>query len=223
MKNLFTSFAVAAALTIPLTAHAQLDNDVDLLLTGTTRLSTTGTGFDQSLRGGGFSANFTADFGGDIGERTFTEWLVWCIDPSRGITQGTTNSKSLYSLSGFASTGRGPAAPYAPYSPDQAAMNRIASLVNALEDDWANEALRADRQGGIWANFTGTTPPVGFEGDASFDGSQYYVLWSNQGVTQTLITRIPDPFVEVPEPGSIALLVAGMGGMLLAARRRRRA
>lgn len=221
MKNLFKSLAVVAIVALPMSAEAQIDNDVDLFLTGTTRLSTEGTGFG-SLRGGGFSATFTADFGGDIGERTFTEWLVWCIDPTRGITQGSTTSKSLYSLAGFASTNLGPAAPYAGFDPNQADMNRIASLVNALEDDWANAALREDRQGGIWANFTGTTPPLGFEGNEEFDGSQYYVLWGNQGVTQTLITRIPDRFL-VPEPGSIALLVAGMGGMLVAARRRRQA
>lgn len=226
MKTLFKSLAVAATVALPFVAGAQpIDNDVQVTLTGTTRLATGGTGF-AGRTGGGFSATFTADFGGTIGERTFTDWLVWCIDPTRNISVGSTTSKSLFTLQGFANSGFGsdnyPALGLTAYDPDGDDMKRIASLANDLENDWANAGLREDRQGGIWANFTGTTPPAGFEGDASFDGSQYYVLWGNAGVTQTLITRIPDRFL-VPEPGSLALLVAGMGGMLVAVRRRRQA
>jgi hypothetical protein len=169
--------------------------------------------------GGGFLADFSVNFPAPIGDRTFTDYLVWCIDSGRPITLNVTTNYQLFSLADFAASNNGSTTGH---NPDLDDMTRIASLQNELYTGWdAPGTPRANLQGSIWSWFDGYTTYGGnanlatiLAGNPNFDTSEYYVLWN--GENQTFLTRIP-------EPSAAVLALFGMGAMLLVARRRRNA
>ena len=209
MKPFAKTLAMAALLALPATAQAQIDNTVTVSINSFPR-PTQGTGWG-GLTGGGFEADFAVDFAG--GTRTFSDYLVWCIDPSRSTWVGATANYQLWSLADFAASSLGTF-----YNdPNAGDMNEIASIINDLEDNWGalSVADRKDRQGQAWDRFSGKNFSP-YNGDRNFDGSSWYVLYS--GTRQTFLTRIPEPS-QVPEPASLALIGAGLGGLMVVRRR----
>jgi hypothetical protein len=169
--------------------------------------------------GGGFLADFLINFPSPVGDRTFTDYLVWCIDSGRSITLNEPANYQLWSLADFAASSNGSTTGH---NPDMGDMTRIASLQNELYTGWdAPGTQRANLQGSVWSWFDGYgtyagNPNLGniLAGDPGFDTGEYYVLWNGQN--QTFLTRIP-------EPSSLLLSLLGFGGMLLVIRRRRSA
>jgi hypothetical protein len=182
------------------------------------------TGVQYSTIGGGHEANFTVEnFGGR--NRTFNDFIIWCIDAGRGVTvPGSYSNYTLYTLKGFDESGRtsrqrtAGGTFYASHDPDLADMRAIASLTNQLSSNYAgwNEDRRDTWQEGIWARFDGVTPqsiaPYSPQfGNTNFIGNGWYVLSNNDN--QTFM-------VQVPEPTTAVLLIAGSLLMFVAVRRR---
>jgi len=216
MKRFLGALAAVAMVAAPITVQAQLPVDATVSVTITSQpFATGGTGYTNS--GGGYLANFAVNFPLPTGDRTFTDYLIWCIDAGRGVTLNQPTSYALYTLTDFAATAFGSANGH---DPDQADMTRLASLQSALYEGWNNPAIdRADYQGSIWSEFDGYTDynnnnALGaiIAGDPNFNVSEYYVLWN--GRNQTFLTKIS-------EPSSALLAFAGMGAFLVAVRRRR--
>ncbi len=216
MKRFFGALAAAAVMAAPITAQAQapIDSDVSVVIKES-EFGTGGTGYTNS--GGGYFATFTVNFPSPVGDRSFTDYLIWCIDAGRGVGLNTPTNFKLYTLADFAATNFGSTNGH---NPDLADMTRIASLQAALFAGWNNPAIdREDYQGSIWSEFDGyanygndaALGPI-IAGNSSFDVGQYYVLWN--GDNQTFLTKIS-------EPSSALLAFAGMGAFLVAVRRRR--
>ncbi|WP_291156046.1 hypothetical protein [Gemmatimonas sp. UBA7669] len=216
MKRFFGALAAAAVMAAPITVQAQapVDPTVSVVITDNI-FPTGGTGYAQN--GGGYSANFTVNFPAPVGDRTFTDYLIWCIDAGRGVTLNQPTNFALYTLADFAATNLGSANGH---NPDLADMTRLASLQAALAAGWNNPGInQADYQGSIWSEFDGyanygNDANLGsiIAGDPYFNVSEYYVLWN--GTNQTFLTKIS-------EPSSALLAFAGMGAFLVAVRRRR--
>lgn len=216
MKRFFGALAAAAVMAAPITAQAQLPVDATVTVTLTGHPFATGaTGYGGM--GGGYSANFAVNFPDPMGDRSFNDYLIWCIDGSRGISFNQPVEFALYTLTDFAATNFGA---FNGHNPDLADMTRIASLQAALLSGWDNPMTnRDDYQGSIWSEFDGystynNNALLGsiLAGNPAFDVSEYYVLWN--GDNQTFLTRIS-------EPSSALLAFAGMGAFLVAVRRRR--
>ncbi len=216
MKRFFGALAAAAFMIAPITAQAQLPVDPTVSVTITSNpFATSGTGYNNN--GGGYLANFSVNFPSPVGDRTFTDYLIWCIDAGRGVTLNVPTNFALYTLTDFAATAFGSANGH---NPDLGDMTRLASLQAQLYEGWDNPAIdRWNYQGSIWSEFDGYTEynnnnALGaiIAGDPNFDVSEYYVLWN--GTNQTFLTKIS-------EPSSALLAFAGMGAFLVAVRRRR--
>jgi hypothetical protein len=205
------AFAAVAVLPSALSAQTPVDPTVAVTITAFPR-PTSAMGYPSSLRGGGFTSNFSVDFVG--GTRTFAEHLVWCIDPTRTTSVGSTSTYQLYTVAEFAASTFGTLT----NDPNLGDMQEIASLVSDMEDNWG--ALTTDdrrlRQGQIWDRFTGNNFSA-FNGDREFNAANWYVLYNGQ--RQTFLTRIPEP-ARVPEPTSMALMGFGIVGLALVRRRR---
>jgi hypothetical protein len=217
MKRFFGALAAAAVMAAPITAQGQLPIDATVSVTVTGNpYPTIATGYGTQ-NGGGYTANFAVNFPAPTGDRSFTDYLIWCIDPGRGIGLNEPTNFALYSLADFAATNFGSTNGH---NPDLGDMTRLASLQAALFAGWNNPAVnRADYQGSIWSEFDGFAnygDDAGLgaiiAGDPGFDISEYYVLWN--GDNQTFLTKIS-------EPSSALLAFAGMGAFLVAVRRRR--
>ncbi|MBX9855546.1 MAG: hypothetical protein K2Y26_08465 [Gemmatimonadaceae bacterium] len=218
MKRFFGALAGAAMMMAPVAAQAQLPIDPEVIVTvkNNPPYGTGGTGYEGG--GGGYLANFTVNFPAPTGDRTFTDYLIWCIDGGRGIGFNEPTTFELYKFSDFAlnldlKSVNG-------HHPDLGDLNKIASLQAALLAGWDDPNVnRENYQGSIWSEFDGYSTYGGnnalgniIAGDPFFDTSEYYVLWNGQ--SQTFLTRIS-------EPSSALLAFAGMGAFLVAGRRRR--
>jgi len=210
MKHILKSLAAAALLAVPSVSQAQIDNSV-LVNILSHPFQTGGTGF--SGNGGGFKATFTIDFG--TSAKTFTDYLIWCIDSDRRASAPGSYTFAAYTAADFAMNttfggGNG-------HDVTESEMGKIVHLVDDLTLNWTSYTAgqRERRQGSVWSLFRGgpTVASLGVIPEASLD--QWAVLWNGQD--QTFLTY-------VPEPSSAALLLSGLGGMvMLVAMRRRRA
>jgi hypothetical protein len=221
MKRFFGALAAAAVIAAPITAQAQIGDPFQVVITENI-YPTGGAGYGGN--GGGYLANFTVNFPAPVGERTFTDYLIWCIDAGRGVNLNQPITYSLYSLVDFAN-GAFTSTANNNHDPDLGDMTRIASLTSTISSTFGSMSDEAKwlYQGSIWSEFDGFTsyggkPELDAEigtiilGDPNFDVSQYYVLWNGQN--QTFLTKIS-------EPSSALLAFAGMGAFLVAVRRRR--
>lgn len=215
MKRFFGALTAAAMIIAPVAAQAQVDSDVSVTITSNP-FATGGAGYGGN--GGGYYASFTVNFPAPVGDKSFTDYLIWCIDAGRGVDLNQPITYSLYTLADFAT---GAFKSTNNHDPDAADMTRLASLQAALEAGWNGMSLddRWRYQGSIWSEFDGyanygNDAGLGaiIAGDPNFDVSQYYVLWN--GEDQTFLTKIS-------EPSSALLAFAGMGAFLVAVRRRR--
>ena len=209
MKFSFKALAAAALLAMPASAQAQIDNSVDVQVL-VHHLQTGGTGFAGN--GGGFKANFTIDFGS--GAKTFSDYLIWCIDSDRTVNvPGTYNYQAYTALDFAANTAFGGGNGHDVTTGE---MGKIVTLVDDMESNWTSYTAgqRERRQGSVWSLFRGgpTVASLGVIAESNLD--QWVVLYN--GDNQTFLTY-------VPEPSSVALLFTVMGGMalMMIARRRR--
>jgi hypothetical protein len=216
MKKMLTVLASVAALSMaPSVAQAQLHWTMlgDLTITGST-MPTSGVQFGGT--GGGYSATFTLqNFQGQ--NRTFTDYLVWCIDPERSVAVGNSYSGyKAYDLQGYVAI---PGESKAGYQQSLGDMKAIASLVDEVSENygpWAAGQVRT-WQDGIWSRFEGVAPQArpGFTpqyGNAKFNGRDFYVLYNDQNQTFMF---------EVAEPGVLFMLAAGASLLAFVALRRR--
>lgn len=215
MKRFFGALAAAAVMAAPITAQAQIGDPFQVVITENV-FPTGGAGYGGN--GGGYTANFTVNFPAPVGERSFTDYLIWCIDAGRGVTLNQPTTYSLYSLVDFAN---GAFKSTNNHDPDLPDMTRLASLTSTIASGYLgmSDDDRWRYQGSIWSEFDGYANygddedlgPI-LAGNPNFDVSQYYVLWN--GENQTFLTKIS-------EPSSALLAFAGMGAFLVAVRRRR--
>lgn len=213
MKFSFKALAAAVILAVPAVSQAQaIDNSVTLNILSHP-FATKGTNYMGNGSGGGFKATFAVDF--STGTRTFTDFLVWCIDANRTIqVPGGPYDYTAYTAASFANnTTLGGANGHDVSGTD---MQKIVTLTDDLTDNWYSygTTARENRQGSIWALFRGeaTVPSLNPIGLGNLDN--WVVLYN--GKNQTFLTY-------VPEPSSAALLLTVMGGMalMMIARRRR--
>ena len=217
MKATFRAIAVAAAMVLPMSLQAQIDNSVQVNITSGPHQNVTITNAASpynGLTGGGFFANFVVEFS-PTASATLNNWLVWCIDPFRPTGVPSSNVYELYDLAGFVAANFNTGSSVV-NNPDAADMNAIASQTANLEDNWATltDGDRQTAQEIIWSRFD---QPTATGGNESFNGADWYVLWNGQ--TQSFLTRIPERMI-VPEPSAIAMV--GFGLVSLVAVRRRR-
>ncbi|HEY0930690.1 MAG TPA: hypothetical protein VGE27_12285 [Gemmatimonas sp.] len=210
MKTFLKTLAAAAALALPasMSAQAPIDPSVNVSLISQP-FGTHGTGFAGT--GGGFLANFTVDT--PSGPQTFSEYLVWCIDPYRPAEAGNSYSYSAYTAASFAATSFGTGDPMS--NPTAADMSKIVSLVSTLQNNWnsLDYTQRADLQGSIWATFAGQAPII--QGDPNADLTGWYVLYGNNN-NQTFV-------YYVDEPAEALLILASVGAFVFMGYQRRRA
>lgn len=209
MKFSFKAIAAAALLAIPSVSQAQFDTTVPLSI-NSFPYPTVGTNYPNNGTAGGFLATFTIDFPNNPGA-TFSDYLVWCIDPNRTISvPGGPYNYWAFTAEQFAQSNYGSANGHDVTVSD---MQQIVGLVGDLSTNWNsyNAQQRADRQGSIWATFRGEAPvlqniPVGGLGG-------WLVLFNNEN--QSFVTY-------VPEPSESALLLVGFAGLAAVAMKRRR-
>lgn len=216
MKRFFGALAGAAMMMAPVAMQAQaVDEDVSVFISDDRTYDTGGRGYGGS--GGGFFATFTVEFGGVMGTRSFTDYLIWCIDAGRSVALNTSTTYEVYRLADFADGDFGSSNGH---DPDLGDMTRLASLQSAMANNWFTPGFSTfDHQGSIWSEFDGyanygdkeSEGPI-LAGNPNFDVSEYYVFWN--GKDQTFLTKIS-------EPSSALLAFAGMGAFLVAVRRRR--
>jgi hypothetical protein len=213
---MITVMASVAALTLaPSVAQAQLHWTLmgDLEVTG--RPMPAGA-VQFASTGGGFTANFTLqNFQGK--DRTFTDFLVWCIDPDRSISVGHTYSGyKAYDLPGYVNI---PGESRDGYQQSIGDMKAIASLVDEVSENYGSWTSQQRRtwQDGIWSRFEGVAPQALSPftpqyGNMKFGGRDFYVLYNDRNQTFMF---------EVDEPGVLFMLVAGASLLVVAALRRR--
>lgn len=216
MKRIATAL-LALTLTAP-AASAQLPLDPSVAVTFNTNTSrrTGATGFGGE--GGGYFGSFAIDFPTET--RTFSDYLLWCIDAFRPVTVPSTTTYQFFTVQSFVQSGYGaPIWPSGEYDVTAADMGNVTSLVNTLSGGWntLTPQQRNDYQGSIWQAFRGqstypnsATPIIA--GDPYFETSGWYVLYN--GTNQTFL-------VQVAEPGTILLLLLGATGIAMMALRRR--
>lgn len=214
MKNVLKTLALAATLALPVAGGAQSAIDPSVSVTLNSHpLATQGTGYGDGF-GGGFLGDFAIDFPAEQGgTKTFNNFLLWCIDPNRGVSVPGTYTYEAWTATDFA------ASPYGSTKPSDltdAQMRSIVSLVTTLQNGWSGftEQQRKDYQGSIWATFRDETNNIIYAGDANASLDGWIVLYN--GENQTFLT-------QVPEPSSWALVLVGLSGMFFLVARRRRA
>jgi hypothetical protein len=177
--------------------------------------------------GGGFTGTFTINnFDGSGKNRTFTDYLMWCIDAGRSVTvPGSFSGFTLFTLGDYAASGRGSRVRTAVpvfHDPDLGDMKAIASLVDEISDEttgyssW-NTDKRRTWNDGIWSRFDGIAPAStgaysAQNGNTNFGGRDFYVLSNDRN--QTFM-------VEVSEPSSALLLMLGLSAFAFLAIRRK--
>jgi hypothetical protein len=220
MKNMMKVIAGAVALAMPIASNAQTATASSVSVTVNSRPFSTGaTGYSGA--GGGHYASFTVNLGN--GPRTFTQYLLWCIDNDRGVTIGQTYNYDVYTLANYAASSLGNlASPGPAHDPDLGDMKSIASLYDGLSSNWGTltSTQKRNYQGSIWSEFEGFTDYNGnaglgaiMVGDRNFNTNDYYVFSSSTNNRQTFLAYIP-------EPSSAVVLLAGMAGLMVAVRRR---
>lgn len=215
MKLAFKTLAAIVALALPATSQAQIDLNVEVKLLAQP-YATGGTNYGSSGQGGGFLANFDIDYPAPTGTISFTNYLIWCIDPGRLVATPPSGpyNYSAYTALDFANSPLGAANSY---SPTVADMQRIVWLVDDLYTNWGSysDSQKRDRQGSIWALFSGETTPIDLAniGEASLDN--WVVLYNGQN--QTFITRVSEP------DGALLVLAAVSSLGVVTFMRRRRA
>ena len=215
MKKMMKVVVGAFALAMPIASNAQLATATGVSVAFAANKNTYRTGATgYGGTGGGYFASFTVNLGG--GPQTFSEYLLWCIDPDRSVSTGSTYTYSVYTLSDFAASALGNKNPY--HDVDLGDMKSIASLYSAASSNWGSLTTQQKKnyQGSIWSEFEGYTTynnvgaPI-LAGNRSFNSRDFYVFYN--GRNQTFITYIS-------EPSSVVLLLAGMAGLMVAVRRR---
>lgn len=228
-KMLRNLTGAVALLVLPGVAQAQQWNLIgNLDITGHP-LKTAGVQYTGV--GGGYTGTFTINnFDGSGKNRTFSDYLMWCIDAGRSVTvPGSFANYTLYTLGDFAASGRGskvrtspaPAVPVF-HDPDLGDMKAIASLVDEISDEttgfnsW-NSDKRRTWNDGIWSRFDGLTPTATGSyspqyGNTNFNGRDFYVLSNDRN--QTFM-------VEVSEPSTVLLLMIGLSAFAFVAMRRK--
>jgi hypothetical protein len=223
VRQIRNAIGVAAMMLAPLSVSAQ-DSWTIMGTLDITGRPLPQMGVQYNSVGGGHRANFTVE-GFEGGNRTFTDFIIWCIDAGRSITvPGSYSNYTLYTLKGFDESGRtsqpriSGGVSFERHDPDLGDMRAIASLADQLADNYGTWDANRRRtwQDGIWARFDGVNPqslaPYSPQsGNPNFGGNGWYVLSNNRD--QTFI-------VEVPEPGTGALLVVGSLLMFAVLRRR---
>ncbi|MDQ8168555.1 MAG: PEP-CTERM sorting domain-containing protein [Gemmatimonadota bacterium] len=212
MKNLAKVVLGALALTLPAASNAQVATGVTVSVINDNTFRTGATGYTGA--GGGYFASFTVDLGN--GTRTFNEWLLWCIDPSRSVAPPRDYTFSFYTVEQFAAAAYGSAD--TGHDLDLGDVKSIASMYTDAAGSWGmlTGPEKKNYQGSIWSEFDGFSTynnngtPI-LAGNRSFNTRDYYVLYN--GSNQSFITYIS-------EPSSALLLLAGIAGVLVAARRR---
>jgi len=209
MKTLFKSLAVAAMVLAPAVASAQPVGSVAFTLASRPF---------AVLEGGGFGTSnvvFTPTDGAPINLANF---LVWCIDETRGVSVGSSYTYDMYTVGAFANTNFGGGV----YNASLADMRRITSLTETFQNasanpvDWTNLANKDGIQNGIWDTFEGLGSALGNPGFVSAD---WFIL--HNGQSQTFAVRLPSPNIVVPEPSTYAMMAMGLVGLAGFARRRR--
>jgi hypothetical protein len=210
MKTFLKTMAAVAALALPasMSAQAPIDPSVNVFL-HSQPFGTHGTGYAGT--GGGFLASFDVDT--PSGVQSFSQYLVWCIDPYRPAEAGNSYSYSAYTAASFAATSFGTGDPMS--NPNAADMSKIVSLVSTLSTGWNGFTgqQRADLQGSIWATFAGQAPII--QGNPNADLTGWFVLYGNNN-NQTFV-------YYVDEPAEGLLLLGSLGAFAFVGYRRRRA
>jgi hypothetical protein len=211
MKNFVKLIVGSLALTMPMVSSAQVATNVSVAISNANTFRTGATGYNGT--GGGYLSTFTVDLG--KGTRTFTDYLLWCIDGGRSVAPPNIYAFDFYTADQFAATSFGSKNGH---DLDDGDVNSIASLTTDVVENWGmlGNTAKKNYQGSIWSEFDGYTTynnvggPI-LAGNRSFNTRDYYVLYN--GRNQTFMTYIP-------EPSSVVLMMAGMAGLLVVTRRR---